>query len=149
MYLDEITDWVAVTHDTGISIASIQRLISDAGITYKVLRRAASERDELARDEWRQYIRSNFVSSLIVTVDESSKDGRTIFRKRGRAPRGQRAEISADFVRGDRYSIIATLTVNGYIGTQLCPDLWTARSFLTSLLMRVYVLVCYRPCLVF
>ncbi|KAJ7757280.1 hypothetical protein DFH07DRAFT_719573, partial [Mycena maculata] len=50
---------------------------------------------------------------------ESSKDERTIFRKRGRAPSGHRAEIEADFVRGDRYSILAAITVDGYIGTRI------------------------------
>ncbi|KAJ6478161.1 hypothetical protein C8R47DRAFT_1198643 [Mycena vitilis] len=65
MYLDEITDWVAV------------------------LRRAATERDDVARAEWKLLIQTAFVSSMIVTADESSKDERTIFRKRGRAPSGR------------------------------------------------------------
>ncbi|KAJ7732291.1 hypothetical protein B0H16DRAFT_1224848, partial [Mycena metata] len=50
---------------------------------------------------------------------ESSKDERTIFRKRGRAPSGQRAEIDANFVRGERYSILAAITIQGYIGTRI------------------------------
>ncbi|KAJ7134933.1 hypothetical protein C8R43DRAFT_857139, partial [Mycena crocata] len=88
MYLDEIADWVAITHDTGISITAIHTLIHDAGLTYKILRRAASERDEVARAEFKQLIQTSFISSMIVTADESSKDERTIFRKRGRGPRG-------------------------------------------------------------
>ncbi|KAJ7131847.1 hypothetical protein C8R43DRAFT_849445, partial [Mycena crocata] len=88
MYLDEIQDWVAVTHDTGISRTALHMLIHDSGLTYKILRRAASERDEEARREFMQMVRSTFVASMIVTADESSKDGRTIYRKRGRAPRG-------------------------------------------------------------
>ncbi|KAJ6514351.1 hypothetical protein C8R47DRAFT_1033152, partial [Mycena vitilis] len=106
MYLDEIMDWVAVTHDTGISRTAVHTLIHDSGLTYKILRRAASERDEVARAEWKQLIQTAFISSMIVTADESSKDERTIFRKRGRAPSGHRAEIDADFVRGERYSIL-------------------------------------------
>ncbi|KAJ6477123.1 hypothetical protein C8R47DRAFT_1187045 [Mycena vitilis] len=86
MYLDEITDWVAVTHDTGISCTAIHTLIHDSGLTYKVLRRAATERDDVARAEWKLLIQTAFVSSMIVTADESSKDERTIFRKRGRSP---------------------------------------------------------------
>jgi hypothetical protein len=112
---------MAVTHDTGISRTTLHTLIHDAGLTYKVLRRAASEREEQAREEWRQLILSTFISSMIVTADESSKDERTIFRKRGRAPRGQRGEIDADFVRGDRYSILATITIGGYLGTRIVP----------------------------
>jgi hypothetical protein len=94
-------------------------LINDAGLTYKILRRAASERDEEAREQWRELIRTTFVASMIVTADESSKDERTIFRKRGCAPSGHRAEIDADFVRGLRYSILAAITIDGYIGTRI------------------------------
>lgn len=80
-------------------------------------------------------------------VDESRKDGRTIFRKRGRAPRGQRAEISVDFVRGDRYSIIAALTVNGYIDTRVVPGSKDSKEFFDFIVKRLYVLICYNlPC---
>ncbi|KAJ7871628.1 hypothetical protein B0H14DRAFT_2259519, partial [Mycena olivaceomarginata] len=88
MYLDEIMDWVALYLDAAISRTALHMLINDAGLTYKILRRAASERDEEAREQWRQLIRTNFVASMIVTADKSSKDERTIFRKRGRAPSG-------------------------------------------------------------
>ncbi|KAJ7242535.1 hypothetical protein C8J57DRAFT_1084317, partial [Mycena rebaudengoi] len=121
MYLDEIMDWVALFLDTSISRTALHMLIKDSGLTYKILQRAASERDEEAREAWRKLIRSNFIASMIVTADESSKDERTIFRKRGRAPSGHRAEIDADFVRGDRYSILAAITVDGYLGTRIVP----------------------------
>ncbi|KAK6988756.1 hypothetical protein R3P38DRAFT_2572883 [Favolaschia claudopus] len=32
-YLDEIMDWIAITHDIGISRSAVQELISDIGIT--------------------------------------------------------------------------------------------------------------------
>jgi len=86
-----------------------------------VQRRAARERDEAAREEWREFVRTNFVASMVVTVDESSKDDRTIFRRRGRAPRGVRAEIEANFVRGERWSIEAALGVEGYVAVRAVP----------------------------
>lgn len=73
----------------------------------------------MARAEWKQLIQTSFISSMIVTADESSKDERTIFRKRGRAPRGHRAEIEANFVRGERYSILAAITINGYLVSRI------------------------------
>ncbi|KAJ6523459.1 hypothetical protein DFH09DRAFT_884877, partial [Mycena vulgaris] len=88
MFLDEIMDWVAVTLDSAISRTALHMLIKDAGLTYKLLRRAASERDDVARAEFKKLIQTSFISSMIVTADESSKDERTIFRKRGRASRG-------------------------------------------------------------
>jgi len=119
MYLDEIQDWVAIAHELSISKTALHVLIHDVGISYKVLRKAASERDEVAREEFRQFSRDNLVASMIITVDESSKDGRTIFRKRGRAPNGHRAITDADFVRGDRYSLLAALSVEGFVGTRV------------------------------
>ena len=119
MYLDEIQDWIAVTCELGLAISTIHQLIRDAGITYKVLRRAASERDEEARREWMDFVTQNLVASMVITVDESSKDGCTIFRRRGRAAHGQHASIDADFVRGERYSILAAMSIEGYVGTRV------------------------------
>lgn len=90
LFLDKIQDWIAVTE-----------LIRDTGVTYKLLRKSASERDEGARQEWRDFVSNNLLGQMVITADESSKDGQTIFQKRGRAPQGHRAEIDADFVRGD------------------------------------------------
>ena len=55
----------------------------------------------------------------MLTVDETSKDDQTIFRRWGRSPSGNQATIDANFVRGERYSIIAAMTVDGYIGTRV------------------------------
>ncbi|EDR00877.1 uncharacterized protein LACBIDRAFT_333721 [Laccaria bicolor S238N-H82] len=88
MYLDEIQEWVAITQDLSISKTALHVLIRDAGVTYKVLRKAASERDEEARERFRDFARNHLVASMIITVDESSKDDRTIFCRRGRAPSG-------------------------------------------------------------
>ena len=56
---------------------------------------------------------------MIVAVDESSKDDRTIYCHCGRAPSGMRALGSMQFVRGDRYSLLAAMSVNGYISTRV------------------------------
>lgn len=119
LYLDEIMDWIAITQDKEISRSALHELIRDAGITHKLLRKAASERDEKAREDWRVFMVDNLLASMVVTVDETSKDDRTIFRRYGRAPKGSRAEIEANFVRGERYSLVAALTVEGFIGSRV------------------------------
>ncbi|KZP21878.1 hypothetical protein FIBSPDRAFT_687136, partial [Athelia psychrophila] len=81
-----------------IGRSALDNLIRDAGISLKLARKCASERDEVARED---------------------KDDRTIFRRYARAPKGQRATIDADFVRGDRYSIVAAISVDGYVGTRI------------------------------
>jgi transposase len=116
LYLDEIQDWLAVTHDCGLSISAIHQLLRDAGLTHKMLRKAAAERDEIRREEFRTWVADNLVANMIVTADESSKDDRTIFRRWGRSGSGERAVIDSNFVRGERYSIVAAISTNGYEG---------------------------------
>ena len=121
LFLDEIQDWVAVSHDVGLSKPALHRLIRDAGLTYKLLHKAASEHDEEAREAFRAFMQGHLVAEQVVTADETSKDDRTIFRRWGRSPCGNQATIDADFVRGERFSIVAAITVDGYIGTRVVP----------------------------
>ena len=114
LYLDEIQDWIALAYEVGISKSSLFRNIRDAGLTYKLLRKAAAERDEDLRQEWKDEINAHFTGFQMVFVDETSKDDRTIYRHYGRAAAGQRATIRANFVRGDRYSMVAALSMDGY-----------------------------------
>ena len=86
MFLDEIQDWMALHHDTAISTTSLHRVIQDAGLSLKMLHKAASERDEVAREEFRTYVQEHLVAEQVITADESSKDDRTIFHRFGRSP---------------------------------------------------------------
>jgi hypothetical protein len=72
LYLDEIQDWIAISHETSLSKTAIHWLIEDAGFSFKQLRKAASERDDEARSMWRQYVQENLVASMMVTCDETS-----------------------------------------------------------------------------
>ena len=56
IYLDEIQDWIALAYEVGISKCSLFRNIRDAGVTYKLLWKAAAERDEDARQEWKDEV---------------------------------------------------------------------------------------------
>ena len=117
MFLDELQDWVALHHDAAITRSALHYIIQDAGLTFKMLHKAALERDEVAQEEFRTYIQEHLVAEQVITVDESRKDDHTIFRHFGHAPCGHQASIDADFVHGDRYSIVAALSVDGYLAT--------------------------------
>ena len=123
MFLDEIQDWLALAYNTAISKTTLFENIRDLGITYKLLRKAAAERDEEVRQEWVDDMRTHFMASQLVMVDETSKDDRTIYRHYGRAVNGQRATISAKFVRGERFSMVAALSVGavGYEAVRVVP----------------------------
>jgi hypothetical protein len=90
-------------------------------LTRKLLHKIARERDEAARDEWRNDIRQNFDAGTgdeFVFVDETSKNDHDTARRHGLAVVGERAEFVDVFVRGDRYSLAAALTNDGYIGAR-------------------------------
>jgi hypothetical protein len=119
MYLDEIQTWVAIHQEIGISKPSLIKLIEDIDFSYKQLHKAAIERDEDEREEFRAWVQETLVSEMIVAVDEPSKDDRTIYRRAWRSPTGMRASSSAQFVRGERYSLNAAMGVDGYISTRV------------------------------
>jgi hypothetical protein len=101
MYLSEIQDWIALAFEVHISRAALHQNICNAGITFKLLRRAAAERDEDLRQEWKLEVNAHFMASQMVFIDETSKDERTIYQHYGRSIAGTRATISANFVRGE------------------------------------------------
>ena len=119
MYLHEIQTWVAIHQEVGISKSSLARLIEDVGFSYKSLHKAAAERDEDEWEEFQTWVQQTLVPEMIVTVDKSSKDDRTIYRHCGRSPSGMRAPLSTWFVRGVQYSLITAMGVEGYISTRV------------------------------
>ena len=52
MYLDEILDWVAISHNLSISKSTLDLRIHNLVISYKLFSKAAAERDEVAREEF-------------------------------------------------------------------------------------------------
>ncbi len=98
MYLSEIQDWIALLHKVHISKTALHENIRDAGITFKLLRKAAAERDEDHRLEWKEDINTHFIASQMVFIDETSKDDWTIYHHYGHSVVGRQATIAANFV---------------------------------------------------
>jgi hypothetical protein len=141
LFLDEIHDWILVNLDIGLSKSAIHELLEDHGFTYKYLRKVASERDNALRAQWMAEMKEQFVAEQLVFVDESSKDDRTIFRRWGRAPEGRQAEHPANFVRGQRYSIVAALSLDGYVATEVVEGSVDGPTFIEFITEKV---VCFQ-----
>lgn len=149
-FLAEIQDWVELSYDIHLNVSTIHRIVEDLGFTFKFLCKVASERDPVAQAEWMAYMQATFVPEQLVFVDESSKDDRTIFCRHGRAPAGQRAQIEADFVRGDRYSILASITYQGYLPPRIVEGSVDSIEFLDYITSEVVsgILSYYRHILI-
>jgi hypothetical protein len=101
----------------------LQEDLKSAGLTRKVLHIIASERDKVQRQAFLHSVQHDFSGTAdeFVTVDESSKNDHTYNRRYGRAPCGQDAEIMAPFIRGQRYSLMAAMSKQGYLATHVVP----------------------------
>lgn len=143
MYLDEIQDWTALTIQASISKSALSKLIRDAGLSFKMLHKAASERDEEQRAAFRNWACDSVTIDMIVTADESSKDNRTVFRRWGRSAKGTPAQAQTTFTRGERYSILAAISVNGYVATRIVVGSVDSHEFFNFILSEVVRFCCH------
>lgn len=137
LLLEEIQQWVQVTKNVLISCSAISRYIKDAGLTYKRLKMRAAERDEEEAEAWMIGANNEFVAEQLVSVDETSKDGRTMWRRYGYAPVGQDAIQYAPFPRGERWSLCPAMTINGYIAQLAVPGSVRTADFTRFIIERV------------
>jgi transposase len=119
LFLEEIAEWLALYHDQPIHTSALHRTLRDLGLTYKALRIAAAERDEVAVAEWLLMVTTNYTAEQCIWLDESSKDDRTLARHFGRALVGERPVEVTPLDRGIRYSILPALSLDGYIALRV------------------------------
>lgn len=139
LYLDEVVTWLALVHDIQISSATLSRNLREVGLTQKMLHKLVIERDEQRRDQWRHMIATELSpdASQLVFVDETSKNELTWARHYGRAASGTRATISDVFVRGDCYSLVAAITIDGYLAAEVVEGSYDSDSFYTYVADKV------------
>lgn len=130
-YLDELVWWLSIHHDLPISRSALQKSLVSAGLTRKLLHKIARERDEQVRAEYRAIIEdhSNGQGEEFIFIDEMSKNDHDTARRYGRSLSGERADFVDNFVRGDRYSMVAAITVEGYMSTRVIPGSFDAVEF--------------------
>ena len=119
LYIDEIAEYLTLYHDLPISITALHDNLINLGLTRKVMQKAALERDEALWAAWLEDTLLRYTADEMVFLDESSKDGRTIFRKYGRSVQGEHPVNQVVQDRGTRYSILPAITVDGYIAVRV------------------------------
>jgi transposase len=131
LYLDELCILLAADHQIIVSKSTLSRNLIEAGLTRKVLHKLAIERDEALRQDWINGLQNDFSGdgSEFVCVDETSKNDITYARRYGRSMSGEPAVLTDVFARGDRYSLIAAITKDGYIAAHAVPGSFDAFEF--------------------
>jgi len=66
----------------------------------------------------------------MIFLNETSKDDRTIYWHYGHAVAGRRATINANFVHGDRFSLVAALSLDGYEAVRIVSGSVDGEEFL-------------------
>jgi len=89
---------------------------------------------------------STYSAEQLVVLDESSKDGRTLIRKYGRALSGDDAVLNVSLDRGIRYSILPALTLGGYIAIRAVEGSIDAGEFFDFVVDDVVSLYCLGTC---
>jgi hypothetical protein len=131
IFLDEMCTYLAIEHNLIVSSSTLSRNLIKAGLTRKRLHKLAIERDEELWDEFKEALRTDFSGdgSEFMCLDETSKNEHTYGRRFGRAMSGEQAELKDVFVCGDRYSLVAAITTEGYIASRVVPGSFDAFEF--------------------
>jgi transposase len=131
-FLDELQSLLLTNHFISVHFITIQRELLRAGISYKKIRRIASERSEVLHADFIRRM-AQYLPEQLGFLDEMSKDERTSFRPRGRSAKGRRAIKKGVFVRGRRFSVEGLLTIDGMISNTVVEGSMTKSMFLEYL----------------
>jgi transposase len=149
IYLDEIQDELYAARQVDVSIATLSRTIRRLAYSHKSISKAAAERDELLRATWRGTY-ADIPKESFVWLDESSIDDLTNQRMQGWSRLGQACVRRQIFLRGQRYSALPALTVDGMVALDIFPGSVTKERFIAFLRGQVvraciymHTILCY------
>jgi len=98
-----------------VSIPTISATLRRRGFTRKKITGEASERNEELRDAYRRRIAGNYRPQQLVFLDKSACNRITVRRSIAWAPVGARARRRDCFIRGQRYSILPAISLDGLL----------------------------------
>ncbi|XP_028394601.1 uncharacterized protein LOC114518809 [Dendronephthya gigantea] len=128
LYLDEYKDWLKEITGKQVSISTICRSIIRLGFTYKKLTVIAKQRNEFKRAAFSRSL-ATISRNMLLFVDETTKDKKRLQRFMGHFFPGHLNTMVGNFVREDRYSVVAALDINGIVATHTVPTAFNTASF--------------------
>lgn len=111
-----------------VSQSTIQRAIKRLDLTFKRLKKRASERSDELRDAWVRRL-VTWEARMLVFIDESAANEHTKDRKYGYAKRGITLIVHRSAKRTERYSILPAYTLDGLISYYIYQGSYTAALF--------------------
>ena len=144
LYLDELVLWLALRYDIAISVPDIQQHLIEDGLTREILLNIALGRDEVLLQQWRDMLAGDdFVAdgSQFICVDETSKYEHAYGKRYGPAYSGDQTELKDVLVRGDIYTLVAALSVDGWIAADVSGSKFDSNEFLEFIQEHVVCLM--------
>jgi hypothetical protein len=143
LYLDEIQERLRNERGTAVSISTLMRTLCRLRYSHKVASVRALERNDLLRSAFMNKI-ADIVTNpeMLMFVDEAARNKRTSGRPKGWSLVGKRCVQRRFFGRGQRFSILPILTLDGIITYDVIPGSVTSGrfvQFLRELVVRVLV----------
>jgi len=143
IYLSEIQEQLNNERRVSISITTLLRALRRLHYSRKVISAHALERDDLLRSAFMHRIADEVPNpNMLMFVDEAARNKRTSARPKGWSLSGKRCMQRRCFGRGERFSILPILTLDGIITYDIVPGSVTSErflQFLCELVVRVYV----------
>jgi transposase len=134
LYLDEIQDYLYRQRHVTVSLSTLTRTLRRIDMTNKAISRHAIERNQTLRAAYMNYIGHIITDPLqLMFTDESSIDRRTMVRQKGWTKAGSRCVQRQHFVRGNRYSVLPVLTLDGILTYDIIQGSVTSDRFLAFL----------------
>jgi hypothetical protein len=114
LYLDEIQDKLHEMRDVKVLLATLSQTLACLAVTHKHIAKEASEHNDLVCATW-QAVMGQYEPRQIVCIDEAGVDDHTNICRSGWAPLGQACVQWTSFLRGQKYSILPALSLDGIL----------------------------------
>ena len=134
MYLDEIQDELLTRRGAVVSIPTLLRTLRRLHFSHKSVSICALERNDLDRSMYmNQFAEMVSDPAMVMFIDEAARNKKNPSRKMGWSLKGRRCVQRRCFVRGQRFSILPVLTLDGIIAHDIIPGSVTSDLFVKFL----------------
>lgn len=143
-YLDEMQTELLARRGLKVSISTLLRTLRLLHFSRKCVSVEAIERNDLDRSVFMNRI-ADLVPrpDMLMFIDEAAKNDRTVARRYGWSLKGSRCVQRQAFGRGQRWSILPVLTLDGIVAYDIIPGPVTSARFCEFLRDLVVCHSCY------
>lgn len=149
IYLDELQAEVFKIRGVTLSRSTLTRTLYHLSYSHKRVSTRALERNDLMRSAFMNRIADQVPSpDMLIFTDEAARNRRASARTTGWALVGKKCVQRQHFIRGQRFSILPILTLDGIIAYDIIPGSVNSErfvQFLRELVVRLFLhLLCLK-----